>query len=170
MSLRKPTNSRTPLSDLSFNDDEEERRSRRRSNGAASFAERSKRRSSLRKQVDEDEEPTNSPIDAIDPSAKGDPRKRKSATSTALDSSTGGKDSRNTSLRTKKARLSVVGRPQGQNSMIVPVLGATDKTAIPQISMEVMSTNFEEWMKMATDNVNGQAVPVSPRSTDTSSI
>ncbi|KAJ9124244.1 hypothetical protein QFC22_001043 [Naganishia vaughanmartiniae] len=151
VSLRRPTNSRTPLSDLSFNDDEEERKSRRRSNGAASFAERSKRQSSLRNQVDEDGEPSNGAVDHNDASTKGDTRKRKSATG-ALDSSTGGKDSRNTSLRTKKARLSVVGRPQGQNSMIVPVLGPNDKAAIPQVSMEVMSSNFEEWMKMATDN------------------
>lgn len=103
--------------------------------------------------MDEDEEPANNAADANDTSAKGDTRKRKSATGAAIDASTGGKDSRNTSLRTKKARLSVVGRPQGQNSMIVPVLGANDKTPIPQVSMEVMSSNFEEWMKMATDNV-----------------
>ncbi|KAJ9094193.1 hypothetical protein QFC19_008045 [Naganishia cerealis] len=152
VSLRRPTNSRTSVSDLGFNDDEEERRSRRRSNGVNTFAERSKRRSSLRKQVGEDEDATDPAAEAGDVTRQGDGRKRKSATGSALDSSTGGKDSRNTSVRAKKARLSVVGRPQGQNSMIVPVLGANDKSAIPQVSMEVMSSNFEEWMKMATDN------------------
>jgi condensin complex subunit 2 len=28
-------------------------------------------------------------------------------------------------------------------------------TPAPQVSMEVMNTNFEEWMKLATDNVSG---------------
>lgn len=84
---------------------------------------------------------------------KSGEKKRKTTTGTGLDQSTGGADSRNNSTRTKKARLSVVSRQQGQNSMIVPVHGANDKAAAPQVSMEVMSSDFEKWMKMATDNV-----------------
>lgn len=29
----------------------------------------------------------------------------------------------------------------------------------PPVSMEVMNTNFEEWMKLATDNVSGMRLP-----------
>jgi hypothetical protein len=138
------------------NDDEAERQSRRKSGGGTTFAERSKRRSSgLRKQVDENDEAQDAKQgDETTRPGKSGEKKRKTIAGTGLDQSTG-PDSRNNSTRTtKKARLSVVSRQQGQNSMIVPVHGANDKAAAPQLSMEVMSSDFEKWMKMATDNVS----------------
>ena len=30
--------------------------------------------------------------------------------------------------------------------------------ALPVVSMEVMNTNFEEWMKLATDNVSSECL------------
>lgn len=154
LSIRRRTDERA---DLAVNDDEAERQSRRKSGNANTFAERSKRRTSgLRKQVEDNDDEADAQDDdnASYGATKATEKKRKTTTGGALDRSTGGPDSRNTSTRTKKARLSVVSRQQGQNSMIVPVHGAGDKAAAPQVSMEVMSSNFEEWMKMATDNVS----------------
>ncbi|GHJ88493.1 hypothetical protein NliqN6_4895 [Naganishia liquefaciens] len=154
LSIRRRKDGRAPLSDLPVNDDESERDSRRKSGSANTFAERSKRRTSgLRKQVEDNDDSA----DARDANGvshgptKASEKKRKTTVGSALDRSTGGTESRNNSARTKKPRLSVVSRPQGQNSMIVPV-GAGDKASAPQVSMEIMSSNFEEWMKMATDN------------------
>lgn len=159
LSVRRRKEDRAPLSDLPVNDDESERASRRKSGNANRFAERSKRRTSgLRKQVEDNEDSADAPDDddaSYGPTKAGD-RKRKTTAAAALDRSTGETDSRNVSARTKKARLSVVSRQQGQNSMIVPVHAAGDKAAAPQVSMEVMSSNFEEWMKMATDNVSSR--------------
>lgn len=158
LSIRRRADDRAPLSDLTVNDDEAERQSRRKSGNATVFPERSKRRTSgLRKQVEDNDDAADTPDDDNDDSygaTKAGEKKRKTTAGAALDRSTGGLDSQNTSTRTKKARLSVVSRQQGQNSMIVPVHGAGDKAAVPQVSMEIMSSNFEEWMKMATDNVS----------------
>ena len=159
LSIRRRKEDRAPLSDLPVNDDESERESRRKSGNANAFAERSKRRTSgLRKQVEDNEDAADAPDDddaSYGQTIAGD-KKRQRTAGAALDRSIGGTDSRNVSARTKKARLSVVSRQQGQNSMIVPVHGAGDKAATPQVSMEVMSSNFEEWMKMATDNVSSR--------------
>lgn len=34
------------------------------------------------------------------------------------------------------------------------MLNAVDHTPLPAVSLDVMTSNFEEWMKMATDNVS----------------
>jgi hypothetical protein len=157
LSIRRRPDDRAPLSDLTVNDDEAERQSRRKSGNATAFAERSKRRTSgLRKQVEDNDDAADTPDDDDDNygATKVGDKKRKKTAGDALDRSTGAPESRNNSTRTKKARLSVVSRQQGQNSMIVPVHGSGDKAAVPQVSMEIMSSNFEEWMKMATDNVS----------------
>lgn len=41
-------------------------------------------------------------------------------------------------------------------------LATVDQAPVPTVSFDVMNANYEEWMKMATDNVSGRVHIVSP--------
>lgn len=62
--------------------------------------------------------------------------------------------------RRKSAHFSPA-QVQAQQPAKVPIRGkrlstVTKPTQEPQVSIEVMSNNFEEWMKLATDNVGSR--------------
>ena len=60
----------------------------------------------------------------------------------------GGQKRHVSALAVQAAQQSAMGHKKAKR------LSAVAPTAAPVVSMEVMNTNFEEWMKLATDNVS----------------
>ena len=80
-------------------------------------------------------------------------RRRKSAKMTALDNAVAGPSSEGGAAANGDADTSRPGHGRRQQ----PLTAVAATPALPKQSIEAMTTNFEEWMKMATDNVRTPA-------------
>jgi condensin complex subunit 2 len=80
-------------------------------------------------------------------------RRRKSAKITVLDNAVAGPSSEGASGANGEAD----GTRSGQSRRQQP-LNAVAAAPAPKPSLDIMSSNFEEWMKMATDNVRRTSV------------